>query len=84
MDSLDKLAKELRDTYFNNKSGRVINVHLFVIKYGDNIENGCETGDFSIKDLIEKSGIPNYNSVINEILKLRKYVKLEYKGKLPI
>lgn len=81
---LRELAMILKNVHFNSKSGKVINVHLFVIRYGGDIENGRETGEFTISELVEKSTIPNYSGVINEILKLRKYVKLEYKGKLPV
>ena len=71
--TLNKLTNKLSDTYSSGPKGDVVvMIHLFGIKYSDEIEkNG-----YSKKDIIKQSGIStSYQTELAKGMKLAKFVK---------
>ena len=69
--SIDELAELLKVAY-QSSVRKTLSVHSFVLTYAEQI-NGIY-GRISIKDLIEKSGLPDgYQAMINDALNLYHY-----------
>ncbi|MDX8340541.1 hypothetical protein SLH46_15180 [Draconibacterium sp. IB214405] len=66
-----ELSEKLADMYFNAMKGEAVSmIHLFGIKYAEEIRN------YSIKEIIEMSGLnPSYGTEVSKGMKLAKYVK---------
>lgn len=70
--TLNELGVKLREMYDNAPKGDVVAmIHLFGIKYANDIEQG----NYSKKDIIEQSGISaSYLTELNKGVKLAEYV----------
>ena len=69
---LDQAAKLLEKKYTESKVGmKVVNIHLFGIEYGSEIEN------LPIQELVSRAGIPqSYKTEIRKGVSLSKYVEI--------
>jgi len=76
--SLGFILKEMYESSLSKKEGAT-SVHLFGIKYGNEIrDNGL-----NIKEIVKASGLPkSYNVEVNKGINLRKYVNLVEQAEL--
>ena len=70
--TVGKAAERLREMYDEAPEGeRVTSIHLFGIKYAD------EIGSMPLQELVDRAGLPSsYPREISKMIKLAKYVKL--------
>ncbi len=72
--TINELGSKLKEMYENaSKGDSVTMIHLFGIKYADEILNN----NYSRKEIIEKSGIsPSYLTELSKGINLSKFVEL--------
>ncbi len=77
--TLDELSNILADMYRNSEHREAkLSIHLFGIKYGNEIEKGRQTKEFSIKEIVEKADLPeSYQTEVSVGVNLSRYVRLK-------
>lgn len=67
--TIDEAARRLREMYNDPATGRVVSVHLFGIRYAD------ELPGMNLKEVAERAGIPkSYGTEIGKGMTLADYV----------